>query len=327
MNGDKPILQLMEEFLENQDIRDTARKRYRENLKMFITWLTTHADDIRNPKRSDVINYKEDLIRSKKAVTTIDAYMVPVRRFFYWLEEEGIHDNIAAGIHSPRRYQGYRKTYLNADQVNDLLRSVSRATIAGKRDYAIINLMVNTGLRCVEVSRMDYNDILIGKNSYTMLIQGKGHLDKDRELKVPETLFVPVLEYLAERTIPDGSNPPMFVNHSYNAKGERFTQQSISKIIKRNLRRMDIDSPKITAHSLRHTAAINAIKAGAKITEVQAMLGHRNSSSTDIYLRALEAESIHEGTAVRLLGDYYKKAQKNKKPGQNRSVTQHDGNL
>jgi integrase/recombinase XerD len=318
MNTDKPILALMEEFLENKDISDTARRRYRENLTMFITWLTRNSKDIHNPKRSEIILYKEGLIAAKKALTTIDAYLVPVRQFFRWLEDQQIYDDVAAGVHSPRRYKGYRKSYLTVDQVNALLRSINRETIQGKRDYAIINLMVHTGLRCIEISRMDVADAsCLRSHTWTLMIQGKSHLAKDREVNVPDEVMGPVWIYQTERHTPPGENPPMFVNHSYNRKGQRFTQLSISKITKKYMRAIGIDSLKLTAHSLRHTAAINAIKAGAKINEVQSMLGHVNSASTDIYLRALEAETAQEGTAVRLLGNYYKSAQKNRKRRQN----------
>jgi len=314
MNSEKPILALMDEFLANQDISETARKRYRENLHVFISWLTRNCEDIRNPKRSEIIIYKRSLIDAGRAVTTIDAYMTPIRRFFNYLEEVHIYDNIAAGIKSPRRTIEVRKQYLNVDQVSTLLSSIDRSTIVGKRNYAIIILMCNTGMRCVEVSRLDVNDIEKDKGGYRIAIQGKGHISKDRSVNIPESVMCPIHDYLVERIDLTGkNNPPVFVNHSHSAEGKRFTQLSISKIIKQYLRSIHIDSKKLTAHSLRHTAAINAIKAGANIVDVQSMLGHRSSKTTDIYLRALEAESREEGTAIRLLNDFYKSGKKNEK--------------
>jgi integrase/recombinase XerD len=326
MNSSKPILQLMNEFLGNQDVHETTRKRYRENTQIFIGWLTRNCNDVKNPLRADIIRYKQYLIDSKKATTTIDAYLVPVRQFFRYLEEQKIYDNVSAGIHSPRKYLGYRKEYLKSEQVYKLLTSIDRSTMTGKRDYAIINLMCNTGMRCIEVSRLDWNDIKLSKTGYSIAIQGKGHISKDRFINIPDILFSPINEYLLNRSI-HVSNPPMFANHSYVANETRFTQLSISKIIKKYMRSIDIDSVKLTAHSLRHTAAINAIKAGAKISDVQSMLGHRNSYTTDIYLRALEAESAEEGTAIRLLHDYYKNNQINDKTRQKAVRKQADCNL
>ncbi len=327
MKTDLPILDLIDEFLENIDIRDASRRRYRENLKVFVVWMTKNSPDVRQPRRAEIINYKEYLIKSGKALTTIDTYMTPVRGFFKWLESEGIYENVAAGVHSPKRYHGYRKTYLQAQQVMQLLAAIDRSTIVGKRNFAIINLMVRTGLRCVEVSRMNWHDILVRKKGYTLLIQGKGRLIKDRELNVTDDIMTPIFEYHIERREAEGIDHPLFVNHSYYMKEERISRLTISKIIKKYFRMINIDDKKMTAHSLRHTAAINAIKAGAKIPEVQSMLGHVNSQSTDIYLRALEAESAEEGTAVRLLENYYRNAIKQPKIRQKLSKNKAECNL
>lgn len=327
MKTDLPILDLIDEFLENIDIRDASRRRYRENLKVFVVWMTKNSPDVRQPRRAEIINYKEYLIKSGKALTTIDTYMTPIRGFFKWLESEGIYENVAAGVHSPKRYHGYRKTYLQAQQVMQLLAAIDRSTIVGKRNFAIINLMVRTGLRCVEVSRMNWHDILVRKKGYTLLIQGKGRLIKDRELNVTDDIMTPIFEYHIERREAEGIDHPLFVNHSYYMKEERISRLTISKIIKKYFRMINIDDKKMTAHSLRHTAAINAIKAGAKIPEVQSMLGHVNSQSTDIYLRALEAESAEEGTAVRLLENYYRNAIKQPKIRQKLSKNKAECNL
>jgi integrase/recombinase XerD len=310
---DKPILELLDQFLADQVISELARKKYRENLHVFITWLTRNAGDVKSPKRSDIIQYRTWLIDSKKAATTVDAYMVPVRQLFRYLEESNLYENIAAGVHSPRRYDGYRKSYLTREQVQQLLDIINTNRLTGKRDYAIINLMVNTGMRCIEISRLDLCDITPDKQGYRVAIQGKGRLYKDRSVHIPESMMFFIHHYLLEREDLTGkNNPPLFINHSHCSSG-RITPLTISKAIKRYLRAINIDSKKLTAHSLRHTAAINAIKAGAKITDVQSMLGHKYSSSTDIYLRALEAESAEEGTAVRLLNDYYHNGVKHNK--------------
>jgi len=309
MNSSKPILQLMDDFLANQDIRENSRKKYRESLHVFIGWLTRNAD-VRNPQRSDIIRYKQWLIESGKAAMTVDNYLVSVRQFFRYLEEAGIHDNVAVGVHSPKKYLGYRKGYLKPEEVNRLLSVINRSTIQGKRDYAIINLMVRTGMRCIEVERLSVHDLTKEGSHWIIDIQGKGHWTADRPLGLSNRVVAPIREYLIELdNITESS--PLFFNHSYVSHNTRITTLTISKFIKKYLRYIGIDSSKITAHSLRHTAAITSLRNGATLSEVQHMLGHRSPDTTMIYLRAIEEELQREGTAVGRLDNAYESRKKN----------------
>lgn len=309
MNSSKPILQLMDEFLANQDIRENSRKKYRESLHVFIGWLTRNAD-VRNPQRSDILRYKQHLIDSGKTAMTVDNYLVSVRQFFKYLEEKGICDNVAAGVHSPKKYLGYRKGYLRPEEVNKLLSSFNRETLQGKRDYAIINLMVRTGMRCIEVERTHVQDLTIEGKHWIIGIQGKGHWEHDRPLGITDKVVAPIKEYLnaLENVI---ESAPLFCNHSYVSNKTGITTLTISKIIKRHLRMIGIDSVKISAHSLRHTAAITALRNGATLSEVQHMLGHRSPNTTMIYLSAIEEELRREGTAVGKMDNAYDTGKKN----------------
>jgi integrase/recombinase XerD len=311
MNSNKSILQLMDEFLSYQDVRENTRKKYRDSLHVFINWLTRNGDVI-NPVRQTIIAYKKSLIESGKASSTVDNYLVSVRQFFKYLEESGIHDNVAAGVHSPKKYIGYRKGYLKPEEVNKLLSCINRNTLQGKRDYAIINLMVRTGMRCIEVARADIRDLTIEGNHWIIMIQGKGHWEKDRALGLSDKVVAPIKAYLNELgCITELS--PLFCNHSYVSKDTRISTLTISKIIKKYLRLIGINDSKITAHSLRHTAAITALRNGASLSEVQHMLGHRSPNTTMIYLRAIEEELRREGTAVGRLDNAYEKGKKNSK--------------
>jgi len=301
----------MDEFLANQDISENSRRKYRDNMHVFIGWMTRNAD-VRYPKRSDIIQYKQWLIKSGRSALTIDNYLAPVRQFFRYLEDIGEYDNIAAGVHSPRKYLGYRKDYLRPDQVTRLLATINRLSIQGLRDYAVVNLMVRTGMRCIEVTRIDLKDLTIENKGWIIYIQGKGHLEKDRALGLSLKVINPIREYINALDSTRESDP-LFRNHSYVSNNTRLSPVTISKFIKRYLRSIGIDSPRITAHSLRHTAAITALKNGATIFEVSRMLGHRSIETTQIYLRAIEEEMSRNGTAVRRLDNAFKTGKKNNK--------------
>ena len=126
---------------------------------------------------------------------------------------------------------------------------------------------------------------------------------------VTERVVAPIKEYLYQIDNLTESSP-LFRNHSYVSHGTRITTLTISKIIKKYLRSIDIDSAKITAHSLRHTAAITALRNGATLSEVQHMLGHRSPNTTMIYLSAIEEELRREGTAVGKMDNAYDSGKK-----------------
>lgn len=301
INSDKPILTLMDEFLANQDIRENSRRKYRDNLHVFIGWITRNAD-IRNLQKSDIIGYKTWLINSGRTPSTVDNYLAPVRQFFRYLADEDIHKNIAVGVTSPKN-EGYSKGYLKPEEVMKLLASINRNTPQGLRDYAIINLMVRTGIRCIEVSRSDVRDLRIEDERWMLYIQGKGRWGKDRALGVTNKIVAPIAEYIEENELKE--NSPLFLNHSYVSRNTRITSLTISKIVKKYLRSIGIDTKKISAHSLRHTAAITALKSGADILSVRSMLGHRKIETTMIYQRAIEEERGRDGTAIRMMDNAY----------------------
>ena len=302
MNTDKPILQLMNEFLVNQDILENSRKKYRDNILVFIGWATINAN-VRDLQRSDIIRYKEWLGKSERAVSTIDNYLAPVRQFFKYLAECDIHKNITIGVKSPKKGHGYSKDYLKPEQVGKLLSSINKETESGLRDYAIINLMVRTGMRCIEVSRANVKDLQLEEDRWMLYIQGKGRWSKDRALGITQKIVAPVASYIDAHALTE--NSPMFLNHSYVSRNTRITTVSISKIVKKYLRVIGIDTVKISAHSLRHTAAITALKNGADLLAVMSMLGHSKVETTMIYQRAIEEERGRDGTAIRLMDDAY----------------------
>jgi integrase/recombinase XerD len=94
----------------------------------------------------------------------------------------------------------------------------------------------------------------------------------------------PILEYLKCRASKSKKEKdPLFMSHSDRNYGGRLTTRSISRIVKDNLRRVGIDSHRLTAHSLRHTAITLALQAGASIQEAQALGRHANINTTMIY--------------------------------------------
>lgn len=146
-------------------------------------------------------------------------------------------------------------------------------------------LMVTAGLRTIEVSRADVADIIQQDGKYFLLVQGKGRTEKDAMVRITDGVYNLIQDYLNCRA---DDNAPLFGSISRRNKGERITTNSISRIVKTAMRRAGYDSKRLTAHSLRHTAATTALKAGATLRQVQQVLRHSSINVTTIYLHDLD---------------------------------------
>jgi integrase/recombinase XerC/integrase/recombinase XerD len=233
------------------------------------------------------LEYKQFLDSQGLAAYTITAYLVVVRRFFAWTESKKIYPNIAKTVKAMKKPQGFRKESLSDQQIARVLKGINQANLQGKRDFAIINLLLRTSLRTIEIQRADIADIARCVDEAKFYIQGKGRDAKDEYVVLTYTSLKPILTYLEARGQADKS-APLFASISDRNNGKRMTTRSISRLIKNALLKADIDDKRLTAHSLRHTAITNALKGGASLQEVKTMARHANINTTLIYSHNLE---------------------------------------
>jgi integrase/recombinase XerD len=309
MNTDKPIMQLKEEFLADLDKSEGTKKLYSKTLDYFIVWCVKNNADVRMIKLANIIGYKSHLIKSGNSAATIDNYISSLRKFFCWLLDEGyIEKNPADGVAWMRDRKGtFIKSALTIDQVYKLLYAVKSNTVIGARNYALINLMSFTGLRCIEVSRLCIGDMKEAANKWHLQIQRKGSHEKSGTVVIPIDLVNPIKEYWRYRTGILTDEQPLFVNHAPRSMDTRLTPVSISRIVKGSLIKIGMNSNKYTAHSLRHTAATLAYYAGSENWEISKMLGHSNPRQTEQYIHCLGIDSGDEGKATLKINEYARK--------------------
>jgi len=198
-----------------------------------------------------------------------------------------LYPNIAKGIKGFKRAKGFRKDPLTVGQIKELFKIVDTSTLQGKRDYALLNLLVRTGLRTIEIVRANIEDIRQESGEAILDIQGKGRDSKDDFVLLTDSTLKPILAYLQVRgSVEDKA--PLFTSLSDRNKNQRLTTKSISRIVKAYLRAINLDSKKLTAHSLRHTAITLSLKAGATIQEAQALGRHADINTTMIYAHNID---------------------------------------
>lgn len=252
---------------------------YTRAIRQFNKW--TRANGITQPTREDIRAYREELKESHKP-TTVQAYIMALKQFFKWTEEEGYYPNIAKNVKGAKLDTEHKKDELTTAQVQKLIGSIDRTSLTGKRDYAIITLMVTTGMRTIEVVRADIKDLRTLGDFTALYYQGKGKLEKAEFKKIAEPVEDAIRDYLNARGNLEDTQP-LFISTANRNSGDRLTTKSISRIVKSRLIAAGLDSPRWTAHSLRHTAATLSLLNGTPIEEVQQMLDHTNINTTMIY--------------------------------------------
>jgi integrase/recombinase XerC/integrase/recombinase XerD len=275
---------VLQAFLSSQDIKDSSKVIYRAGLKQFLAWLKDNG--ISNPNRNSILDYKAELKNRSLSPNSISVYIVGVRRFFEWTEGMKFYPNIARGVKAGKKSKGFKKDVLTLDQIKELFESIDRNTLRGKRDFAILNLLLRTGLRTIEAIRADVGDIRQQSGEAVLWIQGKGRDGKDEFVLLTQDTLRPIYEYLKERG--DTKEKPLFASISDRNKGERLTTKSIRRIVKDRLKAIEIVSDRLSAHSLRHTAVTLSLKAGSTIQEAQALARHSNINTTLVYAQNID---------------------------------------
>ena len=132
------------------------------------------------------------------------------------------------------------------------------------------------------------------------MIQGKGRDEKDNFVILTDKVYQPIVRYLATRGKLSGSEP-LFTSTSNNSRGDRLTTRSISGMAKEGLRAIGLDEKVYTAHSLRHTTAVNILRAGGSMEQVQDTLRHANINTSQIYTATVKEEMRLKNSGERLI--------------------------
>lgn len=277
--------EMLEDFRNYLDVKPATIRNYTKSINIFLQYL--YNKGITDPIRDDVINFREQLKEEGKKATTIQNYIIGVRQFFKYLEGKGYYRNIAKDVKGVKVGREHKKDYLTAEQVNHVLDNMERDTKTGKRNYAIFTLMVTSGLRTIEVTRANVEDMRTAGGGTVLYVQGKGRDDKAEYVKVAGVVERAIREYLATREDLKPTDA-LFTSTSNNSTGKALSTRSISGIVKTALRNANLDSDRLTAHSLRHTTATLNLLAGGTLEETQQTLRHQNIGTTMIYNHALE---------------------------------------
>ncbi len=276
---------LVMSFLSAQDVKEISKTAYQKGLERFLSWLS--SNNITQPDREAIVKFKSFLMETGLSANTVNSYLVAVKRFFAFLEGIRKYPNVAKDVKGLKQPKSHLREALTAPQIKDLLDQIDTTTIQGKRDFAIINLMARTGLRTIEVVRANVEDMKQEGEEALLFVQGKGKDSKDLFVILTKKSLNPILVYLKARGKAKPEEP-LFVSLSDRNGGERLTTKTIRQLVKDNLRKINIDNKKLSAHSLRHFFATQSLRSGAPLLQVKEAMRHASVETTQKYLHNLD---------------------------------------
>ena len=224
---------------------------------------------------SDVYDFMSFLSQDCSLTATSRARKVAtIRSFYKYLTNKAklLRENPVQDLDSPRLRKSLPR-YLNLDESIELLDSV-----AGKnssRDYCILTLFLNCGLRISELVGLNVTDV----RGDQLRVLGKGN--KERMLYLNEACQQALQDWITERSMLTLVDQKALFVTLQNRR--RISRAAVHKLVKKHLLAAGLDSSQYSAHKLRHTAATLMLQNGVDVRTLQEVLGHDNLNTTQIY--------------------------------------------
>ncbi len=267
---------------------------YASDLRTFFRFLARHKNLVPNNTDDNEIDLSPIDINFIKDITLNDAYqfliylkqerknnettrarrVIAIRRFFIYLTDNLglLESNPMKNLDIPKTKKSLPK-YLTLEEAEKLL-----AVVDGKykeRDYAIITLFLNCGMRLAELVSIDYNDI---KADGSLVITGKGN--KERNVYLNTACLVAINNYLKVRPTDGVRDRALFLS----ARNQRISPKTVQHIVYSNLEKAGLGDRGLSVHKLRHTAATLMNQHGeVDLLLLKEILGHENLGTTEIY--------------------------------------------
>lgn len=292
----------MKDYIEHVEVErgrsDKTARNYHHYLSRFTEFMGyANMKDITNEQ---VRKYRLWLNRYRNesgetlSITTQSYHLIALRGFLQYASKREI-DTLAADKIELPKVNKKQVTFLSHDEVIRLLDAVpEEPTPQNLRDKAILELLFSSGLRVSELVSLDKDHINTVRREF--MVRGKGQ--KDRPIFISEEAAHYISSYIEQR---NDSFPPLFINVSRNMQASRsgdyrrLTARSIQRIVHKYARKAGI-TKHVSPHTMRHSYATNLLMNGADIRSVQAMLGHSNISTTQIYTHITDThlKEVHD---------------------------------
>ena len=289
------------EFLEYLELEQNRSKKTIENYSHYLTRLSDFAGELKLGDIDIELVHKWRLWLNRLGTNTSDElgkttqnyHLIALRSFLKFCARRG-YEALAADKVELARTKRPQVTFLSTEELERLASQPKTSTMTGLRDRAIIELLFSSGLRISELVNLDRDHINLARREF--MVRGKGQ--KDRPIFISDQAATWIDLYLKKR---QDNSKPLFVRYSgsknLDTTGDylRLTARSIQRLIAKYAKLAGI-TKHVSPHTLRHSFATDLLMNGADLRSVQAMLGHSNVATTQIYTHVTDPhlKKIHE---------------------------------
>lgn len=289
------------DFLEYLEIEQNRSQKTIRNYDHYLTRLSDFAGDI---KVSDIdpemirkwrlwLNRLGTNVSDELQKNTQNYHLIALRSFLKYCAKRDITALTADKIELARVVRK-QVTFLNPEELERLFVEPNISTLAGSRDRAILELLFSSGLRVSELVGLDREHINLKRREF--MVRGKGQ--KDRPIFISPDAAEWIQAYLDKRA---DTVRPLFVRYSgrktvdTSGNYHRLTARSVQRMVAKYALMAGI-TKHVSPHTLRHSFATDLLMNGADLRSVQALLGHSNISTTQIYTHVTDPhlKDVHQ---------------------------------
>lgn len=292
------------ELLLAKDYTPLAARRREEVLSAFIAWAKVNgAEHVEDMTRSLTRRYVAHLREQPNvrfgghlSSETQHSRASVVRMFLrFCAREEWLDEKVAAHFDMPRKSRKVVQVF-TAEHYARLMRATDACNLLSLRlrDKALLSLMLDTGARAMEVCSLTRDAVFTAPHESYIRVEGKGR--SQREIGIGKRATLALHRYLTKGR-PKSEQPYVFLSRG----GKPLTPNAIDRVLYR-LRdvagREHFEGVRVSAHTLRHTFAVNYMEQGGDIFKLSRLLGHENITTTQRYLSAFTARDARRGLSV-----------------------------
>jgi site-specific recombinase XerD len=283
------VSKLKTDFLEYLEIEQNRSQKTIANYDHYLTRLLDFAGDDLKVSAIDTellrrwrlwLNRLGTNVADELQKNTQNYHLIALRSFLKYCSKRDI-PALAPDKVELAKVVRKQVTFLNPEELKRLFDQPDSSSLTGLRDRAILQLLFSSGLRVSELVNLDRDHINLKRREF--MVRGKGQ--KDRPIFISEVAADTIQSYLDKRT---DNVRPLFMRNSgtkaisLDGNYYRLTPRSIQRLVARYALMAGI-TKHVSPHTLRHSFATDLLMNGADLRSVQAMLGHSNISTTQIY--------------------------------------------